>query len=334
MIRINKNESPIRAFSDETLKDIVLKSRFFEYPDEEYDQFIAAYAEFNDFTANQLSAANGSDEWIQKCMIALGSGPVLTLNPDFFMYADYAAQFERPIHYVNCDQDFNFDLTEILAAMDELKPSFFILSQPNNPTGILFSDDFVQQCSTKMQSLGGYIILDEAYIEFSRPYTVPEGQHVIRMRTMSKIYGFAGLRIGIIISHPDTIKLLNSIQHPYPINTLSLQLAAHLLQDKTHLAEFFDYQRARAKQLHQIFLAQSDVIHVIPSETNFIMTYGEHALSLGRYIEAHGFLPRTYPDDDLLNEVVRYSIATEEQLTQLEQITLDWRRAFDASHQN
>ncbi|TDM12082.1 pyridoxal phosphate-dependent aminotransferase [Macrococcus lamae] len=334
MIRINKNESPIRAFSDDTLKEIVLKSRFFEYPDEEYDEFIQAYADYNGFNKNQLSAANGSDEWIQKCMIALGSGSVLTINPDFFMYTDYAAQIKRSIHYVNCKEDFTFNLTDILSAMDELQPSFFILSQPNNPTGVLFSDEFIQQCSDKMQSIGGYIVLDEAYIEFSESYKVPKGRHVIQMRTMSKIYGFAGLRIGIVISHPDTIKLLNSIQHPYPINTLSLQLATHLLKDKPHLDEFFSYQRARAAQLHAIFLQQSDVINVIPSHTNFIMTYGKNALSLGRYIEARGFLPRTYPNNDTLKEVVRYSIATEDNLNHLAEITADWRAEYDHSIQS
>ncbi|UTH13432.1 pyridoxal phosphate-dependent aminotransferase [Macrococcus equipercicus] len=330
MIRINKNESPIRAFTDETLKEIVVNSRFFEYPDDEYDEFLEAYATYNGFDKNQLSAANGSDEWIQKCMIALGDGPVLTINPDFFMYTDYAAQLKRPIHYVNCEEDFSFDLTKILTAMDDLKPSFFILSQPNNPTGALFSDDFIQQCSDKMEALGGYFVLDEAYIEFSEPYSVPAGKHVIQMRTMSKIYGFAGLRIGIVITHPDTIALLNSIHHPYPINTLSLQLATHLLRDQPSLDEFFAYQRARAAQLQAIFLNQSDVINVIPSHTNFIMTYGENALSLGRYIESHGFLPRTYPDDALLKEVVRYSISTEENLNQLARIVTDWRSHYDS----
>ncbi|RXY90053.1 histidinol-phosphate aminotransferase, partial [Salmonella sp. 3DZ2-4SM] len=90
MIRINKNESPIPALDDATLKNIIANSNFNFYPDEEYDAFIKSYADYYQLSPNQVSAANGSDEWIQKCMIALPDGPVLTLNPDFFMYTAYA----------------------------------------------------------------------------------------------------------------------------------------------------------------------------------------------------------------------------------------------------
>lgn len=145
MIRINKNESPIPALDDATLKNIIANSNFNFYPDEEYDAFIKSYADYYQLSPNQVSAANGSDEWIQKCMIALPDGPVLTLNPDFFMYTAYAHQINRPIHYVDAEDDYTFSLDKIKQSIQKLKPAFFIMSVPHNPSGIQYPKAFLEE---------------------------------------------------------------------------------------------------------------------------------------------------------------------------------------------
>jgi len=329
MIRIHKNESPYRSLTDEELQEIVLKTPFNQYGDDEYKHLAKVYGEFYGLDPELVSFANGSDEWIQKCMMVLGTGPVMTFEPDFSMYEEYANQLKRPIYKVECNEDGSFDYASTLVQMENIKPAFFIFSQPNNPLGMLHPDGFVQAAADLMQELNGYLIIDEAYMDFAEQKAVrPEGEHVIVMQTLSKIYGLAGLRIGVVTSSSATMTLLNSVAHPYPINTLSINIAAYLFENTTKLKTFMNQQRKLAGKLKDIFKKEvSDVMTVLPSQTNFVFTYGEVALELGKYIQQSGFQPRTYPDAShpLLQKAVRYSIATDEQLTQLESIIKEWR---------
>lgn len=332
MIRINKNESPIKALDDETLKNIIINSNFNLYPDTEYDDFVKAYASFYQLFPSQIACANGSDEWIQKCMIALPDGPVLTLNPDFFMYTEYANQIKRPIHYVDCERDFTFSLNKILLKIKEIKPAFFIMSVPHNPSGIQYSESFLNAISTKMKEIGGYFIIDEAYLDFGEQYDIKMEDHIIQMRTLSKAFSLAGLRIGIVISTDKTITKLNSIAHPYPLNTLSLVIAQSIFKNHSLVYRLLDEQRKLSSQLQNIFHKHvSDIIHVIPSNTNFVLTYGKYANDLGQHIYKNGFQPRFY-DEDNMKEVVRYSIATKDEQNKLEKLVKEWRKNYDLSN--
>ena len=109
MIRINKNESPLKPLSNEQLATIIQQAAFNLYPDDEYERFKQAYAAFHNISPDQVIAGNGSDELIQKLMLIMPEGPVLTLNPDFFMYQAYANQVARPIKFVPANSDLTFD---------------------------------------------------------------------------------------------------------------------------------------------------------------------------------------------------------------------------------
>jgi histidinol-phosphate aminotransferase len=326
MIRINKNESPVPSLSEEKIREIIQETPFFRYPAEEHDRFVEAYAKFHHLDPQCIAIANGSDEWIQKFMILLGDGPMMTLDPDFSMYEGYARQLKRPVVKVPCNDDFTFDEERTVQAIREHKPSFFIFSQPNNPTGAMHSDSFVQSVADAVTESGGYLVVDEAYLEFSkRTYEKPSGDNVITIRTLSKIYGLAGLRIGVAVSTRNTIEMLNSIAHPYPVNSLSLNIGTYLLTHEEDLRTFFSRQRALSDKLKEIFSETvSDVVEVLPSETNFVFTYGKNAPSLGEYIMDKGFLPRLYKDERL-KDVVRYSIAEEKDLERLHEVLKEWR---------
>ncbi|MDY5059176.1 pyridoxal phosphate-dependent aminotransferase [Staphylococcus simulans] len=331
MIYIDKNESPIPALSKSEIAEVINDTDFRVYPETQYNDFLKAYADFYNLNTNQVLAANGSDEWIQKCMLALPEGPVLTLSPDFVMYTEFAHQTERDIEYVSCDQDFRFSLEAILNRIDEVQPAFFIMSVPHNPTGEQYPFNFLKAISDKMKALGGYFVIDEAYIEFGEPIEVALEDHIIVMKTLSKAFALAGLRIGVVISTPKTIQLLNRFAHPYPMSTLSLTLAETLFKDTKRVMNLIAEQRYLCRKLNDIFKPyHSDALKVIPSKANFVFTYGPKARSLGEYVIEHGFQPRIY-DEPELNEAVRYSIATDQELDQLSQIIKEWSEQNDLS---
>lgn len=331
MIRINKNESPLRPLSNEQLADIIQQATFNFYPDDEYNRFKTAYAKYFNLKPTQITAGNGSDELIQKLMLIMPDGPVLTLNPDFFMYQAYAGQVNRPIEFVDAEDDLTFNLDTILQRIDDVRPAFFIMSNPHNPTGHQYSLPFLTAIADKMKAIGGYFVIDEAYLDFSEAYEIDLAPHILQMRTLSKAFGIAGLRLGVLIGTEETIQRIQRIEHPYPLNTITLYIAIYMFEHEKMTASFIEEQRRLAIKLRNIFESKvSDIIKIYPSATNFVLTKGEAAHSLGKYIQEHGFLPRLY-DEPNMADYVRYSIATDEQLDQLAEIIKNWRIQYDLS---
>ena len=331
MIRINKNESPLRPLSESQLATIINDSAFNFYPDAEYEQFKRAYADFYHFQAEQIIAGNGSDELIQKLMLIMPDGPVLTLNPDFFMYQAYAAQVKRPIHFVEAQANLTFDLDTILQRIEEVRPAFFIMSNQHNPTGKQYDSVFLQAIADKMYAIGGYFVIDEAYLDFGTAYSFEKVDHVLQMRTLSKAFGLAGLRLGVLISTASTIAKIKQIEHPYPLNTVTLKIALYMFERPEQTKQFINHQRYLAQRLRDMLNQEvSHLMTIFSSATNFVLTQGEAAESLGQYIYQHGFLPRFY-DETIMQDYVRYSIATDEQLNTLAQLIKDWRQDYELS---
>lgn len=186
MIRINKNESPLRPLTEAQLTSIIHHASFNFYPDEEYERFKAGYARYYNLSPDQIIAGNGSDELIQKLMLIMPEGPALALNPDFFMYQAYADQVHRPIAFVNADNDLTFNLENILSRIEAVQPAFFIMSNPHNPSGKQYNLTFLTAIADKMKNIGGYFVIDEAYLDFGDAYTLELQPHVLQMRTLFK----------------------------------------------------------------------------------------------------------------------------------------------------
>ncbi|MEB6333818.1 aminotransferase class I/II-fold pyridoxal phosphate-dependent enzyme, partial [Staphylococcus pseudoxylosus] len=200
-----------------------------------------------------------------------------------------------------------------------------------NPSGKQYGTTFLKAIADKMNNIGGYFVIDEAYLDFGEAYNFDMQPHVLQMRTLSKAFGIAGLRLGVLIGTPETIQHIQSIEHPYPLNTLTLHIALYMFEHPEKTKEFIDHQRHLALRLRNLFSDYvADIMVVFPSYTNFVLTKGTEAQNLGQYIQSHGFLPRLY-DEPEMNDYVRYSIATDSQLDDLEEIIKTWRSQYDLS---
>ncbi|MDO5376684.1 MAG: histidinol-phosphate transaminase [Staphylococcus rostri] len=336
MIRIDKNEGVGTPLSAETYFDILNNQDYNLYHDDDYDRFCAAYANyFGGFSKEQVCAANGSDELIQKLMLIMPEGPCLTLNPDFFMYQAYAEQVQRPIEFVDATPDLQFPIENVLKRIDDVQPSFFILSNPHNPTGQRFDERYILQIADKMKALGGYIVVDEAYIDFSTPLDITLEDHIVVMHTLSKAFGLAGLRVGVLIGTELTIARVRRIEHPYPLNILSLRIATYLFEHPASTKVFVEQQRDLSDRLKAIFTRYvGDKLTLYPSDTNFILTAGEQAVALGNYIYERGFKPRFYDPitEQPMGNCVRYSIMSTEDMDRFEAIVKEWSEQYDLSN--
>jgi len=324
MTSMDRNTSPISPFTKEDFVQTYSNTDPNLYPEVELTRFKNVYGEINGFDPDEIELANGSDEWLQKLMITLGGKGVMSLSPDFFMYEEYANQIGVPLYKVESNAVFEFDFAYVTQEIREKEPSLFILSNPHNPTGKQFSEEDLNKLSEEMKNIGGYFVIDEAYIEFGEDYKRPTGEHVIILRTMSKIYGMAGLRIGIINASNDTYEKLTSINHPYPLNNLNLNLASGFLESEDQRQTFTSYQKEARNQLFDAFDLVKDLVNIKDSSSNFVFTYGENAIDLGNYLKAKGFDGRFYTEENL-KDVVRYSIIDHDQYPQLIEAINEWK---------
>lgn len=322
MISMDRNTSPISPFSQMDYEKAFQQTNEHNYPFQEIVRFKENYAQLSGWMAEEMELANGSDEWLQKLMIVYGQGGVLSLAPDFVMYQDYAQQIGVDMHFVQADPDFNFDLNDILQSIEEIKPQLFILSNPHNPTGRQFEATFLQAIADAMETINGYLVIDEAYIEFASDYQRPQGNHVIILRTMSKIYGMAGLRIGMMKASGQTFEDLTKINHPYPVNSLALNLASEFLEKQQRVEQFKTYQLTSRDLLLDTF---KTIISFKPTSSNFIFTYGSQALQLGNHLRQLGFQGRFYQLPGM-EEVVRYSIIQHQEYPHLKEALQAWQK--------
>ncbi|MHC0551469.1 aminotransferase class I/II-fold pyridoxal phosphate-dependent enzyme [Salinicoccus sp. CNSTN-B1] len=142
------------------------------------------------------------------------------------------------------------------------------------------------------------------------------------------MFGVAGLRIGIAIGEGEAFRRITRINHPYPVNALSLNIASRIFEDREALEAFIEYQLESKRQLAAALGNISDEVAVLESSTNFIFTYGEHARDLGHFMKTRGYQPRMY-DTAPLDEAVRYSIIKHEDYDRFNQLIKEWSNRHD-----
>jgi histidinol-phosphate aminotransferase len=325
---MNRNTSPIRPLSDQAIIEVVLDTPYNQYPEDQEAKFKAAYADYNGFDAANVAVANGSDEWIQKLIIQFGKGGVLADAPDFFMYEDYSKQLGYAFHSIAANENYAFSASAIIHGLDQYKPSILFISNPHNPTGQQFSSLFLQNIADACQARDIIFVIDEAYVEFADTYDRPKNSNVVYIRTLSKIYGIAGLRVGIALADGAVYDKLVEINHPYPMNSLSLNLASKLFEDRAKLDDWIDYQKDLQIQLVKAFDQVADLIDIVPSKTNFVFMYGDNVDAFVTFLTGRGYIGRTYETDGIVT-AARFSIIDKKDYPQLTATIKEWRDQFN-----
>ena len=242
-------------------------------------------ATYYDVLAHQVILGNGSDELLQLTALAYleATDSVITAECTFSEYEFCAKLMGVPVTAVPLS-NWTYDLNAILAAVTATTKIIFI-SNPNNPTGTYLSHD---QISTFMDAVPRtvLVVLDEAYAEYVRASDYPNAvkliskhPNLLMLRTFSKIYGLAALRIGYGISSPDVIKNLNKVRQPFNVNTLAQIAGRAALQDKEHVLKSQKLVR------DQLALLETGLRQVgctpVPSQANFVFALTPVS---GRYI--------------------------------------------------
>ena len=245
---------------------------------------------------------NGS---VELCRMALAAtcdpgDEVVFGRPSFEAYPVLAQQVGATMVQVPLTTAHRYDLDAMADVVTDRTRLVFVCN-PNNPTGTTVSRDDAERFLDRLPR-DVLVVFDEAYREFVTTLDFPDGLALLRdhenvavLRTFSKAYGLAALRVGYAIARVDVIGALRKVRVPFATNAVA-QVAA-LASLGAH-----DEMRARVAgvvaERRRVFDALADLgLEVIASEANFLwLPLGEHAAVLGEYSERAGVVLRPFPD--------------------------------------
>jgi histidinol-phosphate aminotransferase len=213
-------------------------------------------------------------------------------------------------------REWHYDLAALAAAINE-RTKIIYLANPNNPTGTIFSkhefDNFYRHVPERV-----LIILDEAYFEYAKDNPrYPDSMHyrydnVITLRTFSKIYGLAGVRIGYGFAHEDLIANLLKVKLPFEPSSVAQAAGVGAMADREFLHHSLELNARGLKLFTSAFTELG--FTVVPSEANFVMlalSNPEHAGQLTRELLMQGIIVRPLASFGLPH-CVRISTGTDE----------------------
>lgn len=287
------------------------------YPDPQQKTVKALLAEQKGVNANQILLGNGSDEVLDLLFRAFcepNRDNVITLPPTYGMYgvlANLNAVENREV--LLSDDDFQPQTEMILNAIDANTKMIFLCS-PNNPTGNFFSKESVV---TLIQHFYGLVVLDEAYVDFSDNESWLSELNVfpnlIITQTLSKAYGLAGIRMGILYASAEIISVLNKIKPPYNLNNLSQQKALEVLMNKETIQNKITLIKIEKKLLFKQLLEVKFIQKIYPSEANFILIKVDDAYKRYNQLLEKGIVVRNRSNQPLCENCLRISIGTAEE---------------------
>lgn len=239
------------------------------YP--ELFKFYRALSKTHLLGINYFFATAGIDAGLRSCIELFGNKKIIILNPTFAMINIYCSILKKNVIKASYDKNFNLDLEAIYNNLNS-NTSLVILSNPNSPTGTVLNVNQIKKILIKSKKFNIKVIVDEAYYGFCKitcTSLIKRFDNLIILRTFSKAFGVAGLRIGYAISHPKNIKKMVNIKPMYETNSLGILAANILLKNKKISKDYLDQVTTGKKFLLSFF--DKKKIKYIHSEGNFIL---------------------------------------------------------------
>ncbi|HXN85517.1 MAG TPA: aminotransferase class I/II-fold pyridoxal phosphate-dependent enzyme, partial [Candidatus Binataceae bacterium] len=172
-------------------------------------------------------------------------------------------------------RDFTFESRAIRTAIESGADAIFV-GRPNSPTGTSLTFEEAVEIGQEASRRGVWCVLDEAFLEFaaddrSMATLAARDPRVVVLRSMTKIFAIPGLRLGYVISHPDTIRRLRSAFEPWSVNVVAEQVGLACLKVAQEFIARTRTLIAQKRDRLAIALEQNPQVHVIPSLANFLM---------------------------------------------------------------
>ncbi|HZC45951.1 MAG TPA: histidinol-phosphate transaminase [Candidatus Acidoferrum sp.] len=317
LIKLNTNENPyppsprvrravVRAMAGAAMR---------LYPAPRADEFVASAAKVYSIPQSMILAGNGSDELLAMVFRAtLGSGDTVAYSvPTYSLYDTLALVQEARI--IHCPLSADFELP--LDALADAGANLTIVCSPNSPSGTLTPARSLGALAKRLD--GRLLVIDEAYVDFAEENAlglVRRHRNVVVLRTLSKSYSLAGMRLGLCFAHPTVIDALMKVKDSYNLSRVALAAGAEALRDSgwmhRNVAKVIRTRARTETRLRKLGF------EVPPSQGNFVLARmtGRDMAPVTRGLRRAGILVRHFPTP-LLHDAIRISIGTPAEMNAL-----------------
>lgn len=315
-VRLNTNETatpPPPGYLEEVARRIqgVMLNR---YPDRPHRALRAALAARVGLTAEQVWAANGSNEVLAQLLQAYG-GPgrtALHVRPGYSMYPELCRTTATASVTFDLDAAFHLDAATAAAAVADHDPDLVLIPSPNNPVGTPVGHEAIRALHDGSRAL---IVVDEAYVEFADPGAsvlglLVELPRLVIVRTFSKAFRLAGLRLGYLLAAPWVVEDVQKVRLPYHLDAIK-QIAGLVALEQEDA--FLGHREHTSDERERVATAlrATPGVEVFDSAANFLLV--RSYVPLFDALLVRGVLVRDFSDRPRLEGCVRVTIGTTEE---------------------
>jgi histidinol-phosphate aminotransferase len=312
IIKLNTNENPyppspkamevLQALDSEWLR---------RYPDPFARDFCQAVSEVLDVPADWVIVGNGSDDVLNILVRACAEGrdrKIVYPMPTYVLYRTLAAMQPAAVVEVPYDDDWRLPID----ALVEAQGAITFIASPNSPSGHSIPLEDLRELADRVS---GIVAIDEAYVDFAEYSALPlvsEFDNVIVLRTLSKGYSLAGLRMGFAIANPNLLAGLFKVKDSYNIDAIATHVGTAAMQDQAYKNDCAAKVKVARSQL--TLDLQTLGFQVLPSQGNFVLATPSRSPAEDLYLglKQQGILVRYFKQAGLADKL-RISIGTLEQ---------------------
>jgi len=316
-MRLHNNESP---FSPESLcKELFdfdfSKARLNYYQSQEEGPLKEALAEYTGLDKEMIVVANGGDLLLSEIFNSLtgDNRKILVSTPTFFLYLSTAKKLRLNLIDVPLKEGFELPTSEIIKTVNEEDIGLVVICRPNNPTGNIFPKEDILKIAKETEA---NILVDEAYFEFAKETLTDElhnYKNIIILRTFSKAFAAAGLRLGYGLGSEEIVKKVRDYQTHYNVSNITQMIGTKLLRNKDLFLPYVE-KMIGLRESFRDKLNEIEGVYVYPSNTNFLLVKTDKDPELlEEYFNNNNVLIRpVHKLSPLIKDTIRVSVADEQ----------------------
>jgi histidinol-phosphate aminotransferase len=312
IIKLNTNENPYPPSPEAIAVLRNLDSEWLRrYPDPFAKEFCQAVSEALDVPADWIIVGNGSDELLNVLIRACAEGSdrkVVYPMPTYVLYRTLAAMQPAEVVEIPYPPNFQLPLDELVVANGAIT----FIASPNSPSGHSVP---LADLRSLAERVSGIVVVDEAYVDFADYSALPlveEFDNILILRTLSKGYSLAGLRLGFGIANPKLLAGLFKIKDSYNIDAIATMVGAAAMRDRAY--KNLCAEKVKTSRAKLIFALKTLDFTVLDSQGNFVLATPPkgNAEQLYLQLKARGILVRYFKQPEL-EDKLRITVGTEEQ---------------------
>ena len=317
LLSANENPSDVDEKVRREIQRALKKLPFNRYPDPLANDLRDLIAEANGLEREQVLVGNGGDELLFNIALAWG-GPgrtFLNMPPTFSVYDNNARLTGTTVANVARRVDYSIDEAAVLARVAQGDIDYVIVTNPNNPTGELASEEFMVRLLSATDAL---VMVDEAYFEFSRrtmrPY-LAQHKNLVILRTFSKAFSLAGVRVGYLLGNADVVREFVKVRQPYSVDAVSQAIARVVYENR---AKFEPGIKAIIAERERLVaeLSVTPGVTAFPTDANYVlfrMESPDAARAMWQALYDRGVLVRDFSHAKGLEGCLRVSVGSREE---------------------